>query len=567
MLRYLKVRNLVLIREISLEFFPGLTVLTGETGAGKSILVDSLALLLGERAGGDQTRWGEKGGSVEAIFDVSRRADLLPYLEERGWEPEEGELTLRRELVPGGRGRAFVGSHLASVADLGALGRRLVDLHGQHEHQTLLRTSEHLSILDRSGDNREARDRLAALNAEIRGIGARLDAWTRDRQETARRIDILKFQVEEIERAVVRPGETEALRSERIRARNQEKIRECALLALESLYEGEGAALARLDGVLSSTRELIRYDASAAPALARAEEAVLALKDLAEALRDAGRERESGPARLEEIEARLAQLESLTRKYGPDEEAIRAFGSAAALELGRLNSEEGSRESLESKLEEACSRFSREASALSAKRQRDARALEKAVRGELADLAMERTDWVVDFRVAELPGSPVQREEIPVAFGADGWDQVQFLVRTNPGEPLRPLAKIASGGELSRLMLAVHGVLREASDGAVRVFDEVDAGIGGRVAETVGRKMKHLSRKGQILCVTHLPQIASLADHHLAVSKRVRAGRAEVTAEALDRAGTVREVARMLGGERVSEITLKHAAEMVERES
>ena len=565
MIRYLRIRNLAIIREVSLDLSPGFTVITGETGAGKSILVDSLALLMGERAGPDRIRSGENVCAVEAVFDLSRQEPLLPFLEERGWTPGDGELILRREIQPGGRGRAFVGSHLASLSDLRELGQRILDLHGQHEHQALLRPAEHLSILDRFCGSERALGEMGALHSEIRRVRARLEVLHRDRQEIVRRADILKFQVEEIDRAGVRSGEAEALRVERGRVRNLEKIRELALSALERLYEGEGAALSDLDGALSCTRDLARFDPSVAAPLARAEEARMALAELAESLREAGRERDADPSRLEEIESRLALLESLVRKYGPEESAILEFRDRAERELEDLTSPEGSAEGLEAKLGELAAEFSRKAEVLSLHRQRGSRALEKGVKEQLVELAMEGTDFLVHSEVEEEPGGPVHRGTVAVAFDSTGWDRVQFLIRTNPGEPPRPLARIASGGELSRVMLAVHLTLRRGEDDTVRVFDEVDAGIGGRVAEAVGRKLRKLSEGGQVLCVTHLPQIASMAAHHLVVSKKMRAGRAEVRAEALDREGSVREVARMLGGERISELTLRHAAEMVAR--
>jgi DNA repair protein RecN (Recombination protein N) len=565
MIRYLRIRNLAIIREITLELAAGLTVITGETGAGKSILVDSLALLLGERGGADRLRTGEEQGTVEAVFDLSRQPWLGPLLEERGWKVEDDEIILRREIQPGGRGRAFVGSRLAALSDLRELGERLVDLHGQHEHQALLRPAEHLPLLDRFCGHDKALEELTKLHGEIRRLQERLELLRRDQQEIARRSEILRFQIEEIDRANVLPGESETLRNERLRARHAEKIRELALTALDRLYEGEGAALAELERALACGRDLARLDPSLAAPVTRAEEARLPLRELAEALREAGRDRDTDPARLEQVESRLALLEALSRKYGPGESDILEFRSRASRELEEWAAPGGSVDGVARKLEEVAAEFSRQAEVLSRGRRRGGQALEKTVEGELSELAMEGTEFQVAWSVEGDPGSPVRREGTPVRFDARGWDRIQFLIRTNPGEAPRPLARIASGGELSRIMLAVHLALRRGDDDTVRVFDEVDAGIGGRVAEAVGRKLRSLSRGGQVLCVTHLPQIASLADRHFRVGKKVRAGRTEAGAEELDREGAVREVARMLGGERISELTLRHAAEMVAR--
>jgi DNA repair protein RecN (Recombination protein N) len=565
MIRYLRIRNLAIIREISFEISPGFTVITGETGAGKSILVDSLALLMGERFGPDRIRAGEEAASAEAVFDVSRQEALRPFLEERGWEPEEGELILRREIQAAGKSRSFVGSRLASLADLKSLGERLVDLHGQHDHQTLLRAAEHLPLLDRFCDHRRPLEEIRAPWEEIRSLRAKLETLRHDRLELARRVEMLRFQADEIDRAAVKPGEIEALKRERGLVRNQEKIRQLALTALDRLYEGEGAALSGLDGALSSARELARLDPGIAGALARAEEARPALADLAEALRQAGREREADPSRLEALESRLASLEILARKYGSDEASILEFGLRAKEELEELLSPEGSEEGLAQKLAEAAADFTARAAALSSGRRRGGRLLEKEVKRQLSELGMEGTEFRVESEITPDPGSPVRRDGEAVRFDAAGYDRVDFLISTNPGEPPRPLARVASGGELSRIMLAVHLVLRGAADETVRVFDEVDAGIGGRVAEAVGRKLRKLSQGGQVLCVTHLPQIASMADHHLVVSKKVIQGRTEVRVDELDRQGSVREVARMLGGERISDLTLRHAEEMVAR--
>ena len=565
MIKYLRVQNLSIIRDVSLEFSPGLTVITGETGAGKSILVDSLGLLLGERADTERIRSGESSASVEAAFDLPATRDLPSGLQEGGFESQDEDLILRREILSGGRSRVFIGGRLATVADLRALGEALVDLHGQHEHQALLRRTEHLPILDRYCGNENRLEAMRTVWAELEHARGRLETLVKDRHELARHQDVLRFQVEEIHKAEVRAGELDALRAERLRVRNREKVLDLARSGLDALYEGEVSALGILETALTSARALSEFDPQVAASLPAAEEARLALKELAGSMRAAGRGDEDGPGRLEQIEGRLALLESLLRKYGPDETAMLAYLRKCEAELASLMSAEHSEEALRSRVDELSRQCARHASELSAQRQAGAKSLEAAVKKELADLELGGTEFRVDFRVEAQPGGAVLRNGEPVACTSTGWDRIQFLLQANPGEALQPLTRTASGGEISRIMLAIHLVLKRESEGTLRVFDEVDAGVGGKVAQAVGKKLRDLGRGGQVLCVTHLPQIASLADNHLRVSKRSRQGRTEVCVESLDRRGAVQEVARMLGGERISELTLRHAEEMVER--
>ena len=564
MIRYLRILNLAVIREVSLDLSPGFTVITGETGAGKSILVDSLALLMGERAGPDLVRSGESSASVEASFDLKGHEHLLPVLKEAGWEGEN-EIVLRREILAEGRSRAFMGGKIVSLADLRKVGESLVDLHGQHEHQRLLRSSEHLPLLDVFCSDPEALKKMRERWQGLRVAQRQLESLTQDHRERERNLDILRFQLEEMQRAGVRKGDLESLRSERNRLRNRERILELARSGLEALYEGEISALGSLETALICVRELARYDPEVEGVLPRAEEAKLALQELSEAIRRAGREEEDHPGRLDEIENRLALLESLLRKYGPDEEALLAFQRSREAELELLSSSELSEETLEKRIRDEAQACASLAAALSRGRGKGARALESAVVKELGQLSLAGADFRVELEVEEDPASPILREGVPVACDTSGWDRAQFLLRANPGEPHRPLSRAASGGEISRIMLAIHLVLQGVTEGTTRVFDEVDSGIGGGVAQAVGEKLRTLGRRGQVLCVTHLPQIASLADHHFSVAKRVRGGRAEVFVESLDQEGAVREVARMLSGARVSELTLRHAAEMVER--
>ena len=565
MIKHLRIRNFALIRDLFLELSPGLTVLTGETGAGKSMLVDSLALLLGERAAPEKVRHGESSASVEAAFDLGRHEELHQLLRDKGWMPADGILLLRREILAGGRSRAWVGEHPAALADLRRVAASLVDLHGQHEHQLLLRPVEHLAILDRYADLAARVSRMTRAWEDLARSRRRLEALEKDAEGMARRADFLKYQLDEIERASLLPGETENLKTERLRLRNLEKIRELSRAALEALHEGEVSALGLVETALAAARDLARFDPEIAKPLSRAEEAKLALQDLAAAVRPPEEDSEDPLRRLEEVEARMASLEALFRKYGPDEASVLDFARRSREEFESFTREEHSAEGLAEAIAKGSQLCERLAGQLSEERRAAARRLEKAVGEELGALGLAEAALQIEFLEEEDPDSPVRHGGAGVSCGPAGWDRVEFLLAANRGEPARPLSRIASGGEISRIMLAVHLVLQQGREATSRVFDEVDAGIGGSVARAVGRKLQDLGRGGQVLCVTHLPQVASLADHHFRVLKQSKGGRTEVRVEALDRPGAVREVARMIGGETISDLSLRHAAEMVAR--
>jgi DNA repair protein RecN (Recombination protein N) len=567
MIRCLHISNLAIIREATLDLGPGLNVLTGETGAGKSIVVDALALVLGGRSEAEMIRAGEPRASVEALFDVGGRPAAAAFLAERGYALEGDGVLARREIAPLGKGRAFLGGTLAPVQDLKALGALLVDLHGQHQHQSLLDPARHRALLDRQGDFGGDPQAMARAAADLRAAEARLASMRDGAQRIAQRIDMLRFQVEEIDRAAVKPGERAALRAEKELQRNAGTILRHCRLAYEALYDSESAALSRLSESLREVRELLRFDPALEAEWSRAEAARSELLELSVLLRDYPARMSFEPHRLEAIEERLVLLEGLLRKYAPggDEDGILAHREAAARELSELGGGGETVADLEARVESLRQEALRIAARLSRQRHETAAALERRLERELGDLAMGRTRFAVDFRSEPAAGSGIWVEGEEVAVDAAGYDVVEFYLSANQGEALRPLASVASGGELSRIMLALEVVLRLQSESRSLVFDEVDAGIGGAVAEAVGRKLKALAATHQVICVTHLPQIASQADRHVVVSKRAARGRTEVDLEVLDEAGQVRELARMLAGERVTSTALRHAAELLQR--
>jgi DNA repair protein RecN (Recombination protein N) len=569
MIRCLQISNLAIIREATLDLAPGLNLLTGETGAGKSILVDALSVVLGGRAGAEMIRSGADRAAVAAVLDVGSSPAAAEFLAAKGYDTEGGAVVARREITTHGKGRAFLGGVLAPVADLRALGALLVDLHGQHQQQTLLTPANHRAVLDRHADLEVDRAAMAAAAGELQAATSRLASMRDGAQRIAQRIDMLRYQVEEIDRAAAAPGERVALRAERELLRNAETILQHARAAYEALYDGEGAALTRLAEGMREAGALARFDPSLREEIERAEGAAAELQELALRLRDYPSRLSFEPDRLEAIEERLRLLDALVRKYAdadaPRLQGVLAYRDRAQAELQELTGGSELVGDLEARVETLRAAVLRVAAGLSHRRHRAAAALEPRVEKALAEMAMPRTRFAIDFRLQPSPGSGLWVDGEEVVVDATGYDVVEFFLSANAGEALRPLSSVASGGELSRLMLALEAVLRGQGEPRTLVFDEVDAGIGGAVAEAVGRKLRELARTHQVICVTHLPQIASCADRHVRVSKRAIAGRTEVAVEVLDGEGQVRELARMLAGETVTQTALRHAAELKTR--
>lgn len=580
MLQEIHIQNYAVIESLRVDFHPGLNVLTGETGSGKSILVDALALALGGRASPDVIRTGADRATVTVVFRVeahrgnNHRAGSLPWalwLDRYGvGGGTEAEIMLRREVQAGGRSRLLVNDEPVTLAAARDLAPLLVEVHGQGEHASLVFREAQLDLLDAFA---RVEDRLA----EVRAIyGRRHDLereWTglnQSEQERLRALDLLRFQVEELSQARLEPGEDERLESERAVLRNLEKVRSAAAAAHAALYEDEGSALARLATVEHALDDLGRFDRTLEPYREPLSAAQAALDDLSRALRDYIAGLEAEPGRLDEVEERLALLDRLKRKYGGTVNEMLAFSERARQDLSRLERADERREELRRQFDEVRDAYAKAAGALSHQRRQTAGRLAREVHRELAQLGMEKARFEVHFEDAVV-GS--QEEPNESASGAKGLDRITFLVSSNPGEKVRPLDRIASGGELSRLMLALKTVIAGQTAGAqdismarTLVFDEVDAGIGGRVAECVGERLKRLSKENQVLCVTHLPQIACFADHHYSVEKAERGGRtfAAVQYLAAERERAT-EIARMLSGRKVTDAVLEHAAAMIKQ--
>ena len=537
MLRYLNIRNLAVIESLEVSFQPGLNVITGETGAGKSIVVGAVGLLLGDRASSDIVRTGEETAVVQAVFDHDGR-----------------EVIVRREVTAQGRSRSFVDGQLVTAGSLKELGSSLVDLHGQHEHQALLNPDVHLDLLDQFAGLEAYRRAVETAHAEWAAFRAELaSARARERDRDAR-VEFLRFQQGEIDRVAPRAGEDEELAGERVLLANAEKLRRLCGEAYGRLYDDDGSALSSLAAVWKRVSELRELDPRVAPYLEGREAVEAQLGELATFLREYGARIEAAPDRLQEVEDRLASIERLKRKYGPTLADVVERRSRCADELAALDASAETIADLERRLAAAGDRYASAAASLSAKRRRRARDFATALEGELASLAMGGTRFEVRFDDGEIG------EE---RWTARGLDVAEFFVSPNPGEDVRPLPRIVSGGELSRVMLALKTLATTDSPGKTLVFDEVDAGIGGRVADVVGQRLQSLGRVFQVLCITHLPQIAVCAQSHYRVAKVERGGRTHTTVDALWGPARIDELARMIAGSVVTDGARSTAREML----
>jgi DNA repair protein RecN (Recombination protein N) len=591
----MRLENYAVIDNLAVEFGQGLNLLTGETGAGKSILVDALALLLGDKASSDVIRSGAERAVVSAVFEVDGTAEkaLTGILEGNGLdESDDGSLILRREIAAGGKGRVFVNNQPATVAVLRLLAPHLATIHAQNESVLSFDGPARLGLLDAfAGSESEA---VGTAFAAWKGTRTRIDELERGEQDRLRLVDLWIFQKREIEDARLQSGEDEQLETEKRVLANAEKIYNAAMNAFDLLYEGNGSTASSLRAAQKQVEELVRYEPKFQEALAALETARISVEDVGATLRDYAGGIHASPEHLAQVEDRLALLDRLKRKYGPTLVEAIAFGAEAARKLSEVENKDEILRVLRGELARAATEYLKVARALSKKRADAARRLEKLVEAEINDLAM-KSAFRIEMTSSEEAGS----------WSDAGFDQVLYMISTNPGEPLRRLEDIASGGELSRVMLALkvsveagessletkkgaqevkpptsrkgsekwgtqrdggsHGPGSSKKSSAQRtlVFDEIDTGIGGRAAEAVGKKLKSLARSNQVLCVTHLPQIATFGDHHYVIEKKESGGRARTRIRAVTGDERTEEVARMLSGAKLTETSRKHAEQMI----
>jgi DNA repair protein RecN (Recombination protein N) len=554
MLLEIRARNFAVIDSVAVSFQPGLNVLTGETGAGKSMLLDAILLVRGARAQTDVIRTDTETATVEAVFEVAPRGAAAVVLDEAGLGLEQGQVVVRRELTRSGRHRAFVNDSPVTVGLLERLGDHLVEIHGQHEHQRLLEPARQLDLLDRFADAEELRDRVGDLFAKHRAAGAELERARAAERDRAQREDLLRLQLSELDAARLRVGEEDELRLERRRLQHGERLSAGLAEAAGLLNDEDSSAMSRLHRAARLLRDLSRLDPSFGGPADSVDGAGALVEDALGAIRALRDGITMAPGRLEAVDERLDVLTRLKRKYGDTEAAMLAFREDAARELERLGRHEAILAEHERVLGELEAELSGAAHELSKRRQDAADRFAAQAARELRQLGMERARFEIAVTRAAL-----------AEIGPRGLDRIELRLSTNPGEDVRPLARIASGGELSRTMLALKAILARADRVPTMIFDEVDAGIGGRVAAVVAQKLAAAAEGRQVLCVTHLAPIAARAAHHVRVAKSVRGGRTRVSAEIVTGDARVEEIARMVAGDRVTDTARGHARELLGR--
>jgi DNA repair protein RecN (Recombination protein N) len=550
MLTELSIRNFTILQSLTIRFAEGLTVLTGETGAGKSIIVDAIGVLLGDKASQEMIKTGSTEAQITGCFTYTAQAVLA----ELGITADD-EIIIRRTISAHGKGRSYINDTTVSLATLNKLGTDLVSIYGQHEQQDLFRRESHLPFLDQFGGTTADATTYQQKYAELFSRQAELNRMKEKIRERNQRIEFLRYQIKEIDAAQIQPGEKEAIEEERTRLLNAARLQEASALAYQLLYDAEGSCLDHLSTVQTKAQELAQFDQSAAELVQLLDTAQPVLKDAANLLRSLRQRYEIDPERLSILDDRLELIRKLEKKYGPAAE-IAQFRHEAALELEQLEQAEEKLMLGEETIKDLTAELVKLADALSLKRTAAAERMGRQVMGELRQLGFQKAEFVVAVnRTAEIT--------------QNGWDDIEFLFSANPGEPPKPLAKVASGGELSRIMLALKSIAFAPTKQQKRnaapitlIFDEVDAGIGGVTAQHVGARLKKLAENHQVFCITHLPQIAALADVHLKVEKDLSGTSADVKVIQLEGKARQQELARMLSG-RVTEGSLRHAQELL----
>ncbi|MCI4445404.1 MAG: DNA repair protein RecN [Candidatus Aminicenantes bacterium] len=557
MIRYLRIKNLATIEDLELEFEPGFTILTGETGAGKSIIIDAIKLLLGEKASSDLIRTGKEEASVEAVVEVLDKSQIPEEIELE----EKGQIYLQRIVSSQGMSKSYINGLLVPLKKLKELGEKLVDIYGQNDHIFLLDTSNHLQFLDAYAEAAELKEKVKQAAQQLRAlVREKIELETRQK-ERAQKLDFINFQIREIEEAELQPGEDAELLQERSILKNSEKIAQLVNSAINISYESEESLITGLKRLENILTELSDFFPELNAGLGQINDFSIILGDLVDSLIKLRDKYAPSPERLEEIEERLSRLERLKRKYGTTIEDILKYLEKIKIEKQDLEKSEEKLSDLEKEIKDAFVAYNKWAEALSARRQEKARSLEQNLEKELAQLALSKAKFKIQFRLirACLEDLATIRES--------GSEEVEFLLSPNPGEELKPLRRIASGGELSRIMLAFKALGKESEGSKTLIFDEIDSGIGGKTADFVARKLQYLSRYHQVLCVTHLPQIASAASNHFRIEKKMEKEKTFTLVKKLKEQERPEEIARLIAGSRLTEASLQMARELLEKNS
>jgi len=562
MLKEIKIQNFAIIENLAVSFESGLNVMTGETGAGKSIIIDALNLLLGDRADTDSIRTGETTALVEGLFQISNE-DTLAMVQEIGIETTDGELHIKRQISNSGKNRCFLNDSQITVSTLSKIGNRLVDLHGQHDHQTLLHPEIHVDLLDLFGKSKQNRDAFVKEFEEYQNLVKTLQSLNTDEEERLQREEFLNFQISEIDATNLSENEEEELKTEKNKLRHSEKIRSALKQSQALMSEQNGSILESLRQILKDLEPLVEVDKGLKTPFQRSQSAFYELEEVDDALRTHDRSLDFNPEKLEGIEDRLAEINGLKRKYGSDVSEILAKRDQFAAELEQLAGNEENMKKLSEEIIKREKVIANLAIELADKREAGAKSLKQGVEKELKELNMNGVRFGVDFNYPTDSEGFVEYNKIKMKPTLIGLGTLEFLFSPNAGENLRPLAKIASGGELSRIMLALKSILNKQDTVPVMIFDEVDTGIGGRVAEKVGEKLKKVSKNKQVFCITHLPQIAGMASTHYRVEKKVEEKRTRSGIRKLELEERVEELARMSSGEKITKASLQHARELI----
>lgn len=543
MLRFLRIRNFALIDRLELNFSKGFNLLSGETGAGKSIIVDALGLLAGSKASGEMIRAGESRAVVEAVFECA----LGTELDRLGLDFEDSEVIVRREISSDERNRVYINSQPSTVAALRDIAPWLLDIHGQHDQQTLMDSASQLDLIDAFAGSADLARQVRQLFESLQQAESELADLTAEHARKLERLDLLSFQHDEITKAQPKPGETPYLHERLEVLTHAGKLLESAARGYEAFYESETSVLSVLASVQRALKDASQHDNRLQSIVEQTETARISIQDVAYALRDYADQVDADPQELERIQARLSDLERLHRKYGPD---LLDYLQKVRSEMDNIGLAQTKKEEIQSQIEQLREQYTKVARSLSRKRRGASKQLQSSVERELRSLAMPHARFTIDWTDV-LPGR------------ARGIDRPELRISANPGEEPQPLDRVASGGELSRIMLALRTVLAVERQHKTLVFDEIDAGIGGKAAETVGQKLKELSRRYQVLCVTHLAQIAAFADHQYRIDKQVLDKRTLIRVDPLVGDSRIDELARMMSGSRVTETARQHVKELL----
>ena len=562
MLKELRIRNFAIIENLTVNFEKGLNVLTGETGAGKSIIIDALNLLLGGRADTDSIRSGESTAFVEGVFEVIDPT-TLEIIRESGIEIEDNELLVKRQVSNSGKNRCLLNDSSITVSTLAKIGDRLVDLHGQHDHQALLHPEIHVDLIDLYGKGKDLRDEFSHQFLDYQTQAKKLKSMKMDEQERLQKEEFLSFQLSEIDSAGLSQEEEKEIKAESHKLKHAEKIRSGLEKCQSLLTDDQGSIIVNLGQVLKELESILNMDPGLTETSERSRSAYYELEEVVESLQNYGRSLEFNPNRLEEIEDRLAEINGLKRKYGNDITEILKRRDQIAEELQQLAFNEENMKTLEDKLKKTEETLAKFAIKLAEKRESASKNLTGNIEKELKELSMGNVRFGVRFDYPSDPNGFILFRKERMKATPTGLGTLEFLFSPNPGEEMRPLAKIASGGEVSRVMLALKSILNDQDTIPVMIFDEVDTGIGGKVAEKVGIKLKKVAKNKQVFCITHSPQIAGLATSHFRIEKEVKGKRTRSSIRQLEHEERIEELARMSSGETISKASLEHAREML----